>query len=170
MFYSVDVPKMMKACQTKKCSLPHWVEYQLSSLEKSSILAGVNEFLNKKGGRKQFANITADVVITEELLDCVSFQSILSKAPFDPEEADVLAIDVEGFDAPVMLESFKLPGLEPDLIIFEWKSTIKFFKKEFNEVMDTLSRRGYKLNCEKSESSGDWGCHRGGQDVIAHKP
>lgn len=52
------------------------------------------------------------------------------------------------------------PGLEHN-------GTIVSFKKEFNEVMDTLSRTGYNINCEKSES-GDWGCHRGrGQDLIA---
>lgn len=166
-FYSVDVPKMMQASKTENYKLPHWVEYQLSSLEKSSIRRGVRGFLRGREGRKHFTNVTANDLIVEEMLDCVSFESIFSKASFGPGEVDVLAIDVEGFDAPVMLESFKLPGLEPNLIIFEFKITIDIFKNEFNEVMDTLSRRGYITNCEKSES-GDWRCH-GGQDVIARK-
>lgn len=76
------------------------------------------------------------------------------------EEVEVLAVDVEGYDAQVVLESFKVQGFELDLVIFEWKIAIQLFKNKFNEVMETLHRRVYITNCKRPES-GDWACHGG---------
>jgi len=183
LFYSVDTQKLKQASTSSTINLPHWVEYQLASLEKTSILTGLKYYLLQKS--KQFQkNVNAEEFIVKEYMNCVSFQQILAISSMAAKEIQVLAIDVEGYDANIMIESFKVPGLEPNLIIFEWKSTINLFPKEFNLVMETLHERGYTTNCKQVESDtksnslrvndagSDWSCGGklgGGQDVYARK-
>jgi len=173
LFYSLDTEKLKKASNSS--NLPHWVEYQLASLKKDSILSGLDFYLKSAIQRGHFEqNTNAEDYIVEEYMDCVSFETILANSPMRIEEVQVLAIDVEGYDANVMLESFKVPELQPNLIIFEFKSAVKLFPKEFNRVIETLHNRGYSSNCRKfirtidAENKSDWKCGPG-QDVYAYK-
>ena len=145
-FYTVDVDKIKNASRTPNLRLPHWVAYQISGLEKRTTHDGLAYYL--KLHRDHFkGNVTASEFIQEISLECVSFRTIVARAPFDAREVDVLAVDVEGFDAHVLLASFAVPGLEPPLVVFEAKSAALLFPDKFDEVLDTLHGRGYETNC-----------------------
>lgn len=160
-FNLVDTDKLSRVF-LKEELLPHWVRYQISSLDKESTVAGIAHYLKKKG--QGHLNNASDFVV-EKKMDCISFEQIIDKVRIAAEEVEVLAIDTEGYDAIIMLESFKVVGLLPQIIIFEWKSAIKLYPKEFSDVLDTLKKRGYMFNCEKGEEG--WKPCTGGQDVIA---
>jgi len=145
-FYTVDVDKIKHASRTPGLRLPHWVAYQISSLEKNSTRDGLAHYL-RTSPPHFWGNETASEFIQEISLECVSFRTILARAPFDARDVDVLAVDVEGFDAHVLLESFAVPGLEPPLVVFEAKSAALLFPDKFDEVLDTLHGRGYETNC-----------------------
>ena len=170
-FYILDASRFKAAINATNTNfaLPHWVEYQLASLDKESIQNGVAFYI--KTVLKKQHSIQAEDFIIEESLKCVSFSTILTQSSMRPEEVNVLAVDVEGYDAHVILESFKMPHLEPDIIIFEHKSAMNLFPTEFNEVMKVLEQRGYQTNCNQSKSSGgnpSWVCSDK-QDVWARK-
>ena len=46
-FYGDDVDKLKAANVTRNLSLPHWVEYQISSLERKSTLQGLNRYFRE---------------------------------------------------------------------------------------------------------------------------
>lgn len=113
-FYSVDTDKLRAAASTTgTLKLPHWVEYQIGSLAKASALRGLSSYLSNSG-RRHFASINAEDFLREEQLECVSLLGILERAGMQAEEVEVLAVDVEGYDAHVVLGSFDVPGLEPE--------------------------------------------------------
>ena len=104
-FYGDDVDKLKAANVTRNLSLPHWVEYQISSLERKSTLQGLNRYFRE--ARRHFPEtVASEVFLKEDLLDCVSFETILAKSNMRAERVNVLAVDVEGFDPHVLLQSF----------------------------------------------------------------
>jgi len=180
-FYSVDAEKLKAA--RKVHQLPHWVEYQIGSLDKSSTLGGLEYYLeqNTLPATATTAGAlppTASDFVREDLLECVSLSQLLLTTPpgsssssgLRPHEVQVLAVDVEGYDANVVLQSFDVPGLEPELIVFEVKSAIHLFPSEFRAVMETLHQRGYETtNCFPSPNTpSEWKCGAD-QDVWARK-
>lgn len=168
-FYSPDIDKMKEKTTRQNLTIPHWVEYQIGSLEEKSVLRGLRGWMHYKVNGAFPRGLSAKDFVRQESIDCISLASIITQSSLTADEIGVLAIDVEGFDAPVMLESLKVPGLEPDKIVFEHKSTTTFFPEEFNTVMETLEARGYKLDCHRdSKATGGWRCG-GGQDVHAVK-
>ena len=162
-FYSPNLDKIRKSAGIK--NIPHWVEYQIGSLEKESPSTGLSFFFQE---RHVSVKSVQDFIL-QEAINCISMASIITQSSLEADEIGLLAVDVEGFDAPLVLESFKIPGLEPDRVVFEHKSTINFFPDEFNTVMETLMARGYKFNCHRDpKAKGGWKC-TGGQDVVAVK-
>eukprot|EP00751_Fragilariopsis_kerguelensis_P042320 CAMPEP_0171021626 /NCGR_PEP_ID=MMETSP0736-20130129/30788_1 /TAXON_ID=186038 /ORGANISM="Fragilariopsis kerguelensis, Strain L26-C5" /LENGTH=412 /DNA_ID=CAMNT_0011459985 /DNA_START=112 /DNA_END=1350 /DNA_ORIENTATION=- len=199
-FYSVDADKIRSAAHRNNItdlSLPHWVEYQIGSLERSSTVQGLRAYVHHHP--HVFRGSGYRMFVKEEVLPCVSFPQILAAAThaggggggnnLQPEEVQVLAVDVEGYDAHIVLESFQVPGLEPELIVFEYKIAIDLFPVEFRAVMETLHQKGYETNCApivssatsadaqgdnhnhnntRSTSASGWECS-GNQDVWARK-
>ena len=154
-FHSPDVDKLMKASTTKDLQLPHWVQYQLSSLDRRTVRDGLSYYLRKEGKHFFDANATrAEDFVTTEALACASFDAILAEAPlFRAQEVQLLAVDVEGHEVHVLLESFKVEGLEPALILFEVKSGKKMYPREFDRAMDILrDERGYMSSCRKRDA------------------
>ena len=161
-FYS---PNLDKIRESGIKNIPHWVEYQIGSLEKESLSRGLFFFLRD---RHVSVKSKQDFIL-QETINCISMASIITQSSLEADEIGLLAVDVEGFDAPLVLESFKIPGLEPDRVVFEHKSTTTLFPDEFNMVMETLMARGYKFNCHRDpKAKGGWNC-TGGQDVVAVK-
>ena len=167
-FYSPNIDKIKEKTTHPNLVIPHWVRYQIGSLEEKSVIEGLNSWmLDRKDAFP--SELSPEDFVRKESIDCISLASIITQSSLTADEIGVLAIDVEGYDAPVMLESFKVPGLEPDKVVFEHKSTTTFFPEEFNTVMETLEARGYKLDCHRDpNAAGGWKC-TGGQDVHAVK-
>ena len=144
---------------------PHWLKYQLSSLEKDSITGGVRGFL-KARKRKE----SPEKYIAEKKIECVPFARIISKySVVGPEDVDVLAIDVEGFDAKILSEALDVPGLLPGVIVFEQKIVASLFPSELQAILTRLEQNGYSTgDCKRAntgDASGPFKCQEA--DVIA---
>lgn len=122
---------------------PHWVLYQISSLEKNSTMTGLNFYFQQK----RVTDKNAEDYISSMKIPCTPFAKILQSGNFEPKDVDVLAVDVEGHDANVLLEALKLPGFSPDMIIFESKGSQALFPDELEQVFQILDQRGYTTNC-----------------------
>jgi len=159
-FYHPNIDKLK---ETGIQNIPHWVQYQIGSLEQKGVYMGLDSFMRDR----RIPGNAHDFII-QESIDCISLASIITQSSLAADEIGLLAVDIEGFDAPLVLESFKIPGLEPDVVVFEHKWTTLFFAEEFNTVMETLEARGYKLNCDRDpKAKGGWKCT--GSDVLAVK-
>lgn len=157
-FYYPNIDKLKEKSTEQNLQIPHWVQYQIGSLEQKSTIDGLQYWLTNR--RRVFPSaLSADEFILQESISCISLASVITQSSLAADEIGVLAVDVEGFDAPVVLESFKVPGLEPDVIVFEHKSTTTFSPEEFNTVMETLEARGYKLDCHQDpKAKAGWKC------------
>lgn len=162
-FFIVDDQKLESEIKIRR--LPHWVRYQISSLNRESIESGLAYFFRIKQLTKTH-NI--DYYIKIQKIDCTSVEDIMSSHDIDAAEVDVVAIDTEGYDAHIMLQILKVANLKPHTIIFEYKSAINLYPIEFEEVMKGLESRGYITNCpEIMGSSGGQRKCKDQQDVIA---
>jgi len=161
-FFIVDDQKLESETKT---ILPHWVKYQISSLNRQSVVSGLAYFFLLNQLTKTY-NI--DDYIKIQKIDCTSVEDIMSSHDIDAAEVDVVAIDTEGYDAHIMLQILKVANLKPHTIIFEYKSAINLYPIEFEEVMKGLESRGYITNCpEIMGSSGGQRKCKDQQDVIA---
>lgn len=136
---------------------PHWVLYQLSSLSKDSILAGLGFFLRKRKPKHPLEAYISSIVI-----ECASVASIISDRGWNQrDDVDVLAVDVEGFDTKVVSRALDDKML-PSLIVFEQKGAARLFPGELEALLHRLEDLGYTHDfCGKKP-----GC-RQADDVVA---
>jgi hypothetical protein len=142
---------------------PHWVRYQLSSLNLESVITGIRGFLSqmRKGGK--FKGSRARTYIQNVTIACTPFLAVLEQGGFAPRDVDVLAVDTEGYDAKVVTNALQVPGFLPRTIIFEVKGLPV---DERDALLDILEERGYSTDCPKVGGVRVKKCPE--QDVTAH--
>ena len=130
---------------------PHWVKYQLSSINRESIVSGLRLFLKRRGLSPE----DAELYIEPLKVACSPLSSILLRNGVkDFRDVDVLAIDAEGYDAHILMDTLEGSSeLTPRVIVFEQKVAAGLYPEKLNAVLDLLSARGYQFDCDKTNRS-----------------
>eukprot|EP00531_Pseudo-nitzschia_arenysensis_P015806 CAMPEP_0116145190 /NCGR_PEP_ID=MMETSP0329-20121206/16442_1 /TAXON_ID=697910 /ORGANISM="Pseudo-nitzschia arenysensis, Strain B593" /LENGTH=343 /DNA_ID=CAMNT_0003640741 /DNA_START=149 /DNA_END=1177 /DNA_ORIENTATION=+ len=154
--YYPDIDKLHQAMKTSN-ELPFWILYMLAKRKRSDTEEGLSHFFSLR--KSLFPDgVQASDFIKEDSMDCISIQSIIANSHMDATDIGVLVMNADGYDPLLLLDSFKIPGLDPDTVLFDWRNSQNRFPEEASEVMNTLLKRGYNIDsfCRKNGAGGTW--------------
>lgn len=160
-FYLINITMLLEDYP----SAPHWVKYQISSLEYESISRGAGAFVqnNRRRSVNKDNNRTAADYIYPTKMTCQSYQDLLNGSGWlqvaqqqsahqnlkKKRVVDVVAIDTEGYDSEVIrdivLNTPRSLTLLPRIIVFEQKG---LKNDDLVDILQLLYKSGYTTDCD----------------------
>ena len=144
-FYTINTTMLLHDCP----HAPHWLLYQLSSLSRSSIDAGLHVFYRDPRKRRKCGPSTpytnGSQYVVQQSVSVVTFAQLLHQNHLTPADVDVLVVDAQGYDAAILTQAFAAsPFLFPRVVIFEHNQLRPDVK---NSTIVMLESKGYATDC-----------------------
>lgn len=141
-FWAVNASKLHQ--DFRGSPLPHWLLYQLGSLDRDTVERNAQSFIRTLNTTRP----TSDYLYSM-FLPSHSLRTILQKYSIAPQSVNVLALDTEGHDAAILTQALAIPRFLPARIIFEQKTVYQQDPSALDSVKELLTSRGYTLDCNR---------------------
>lgn len=118
---------------------PHWAKYELSSMSKQEVTQHwktLQEFVHSE---EEFSKY-----VEEEKVDCLTPADLMKRHTIQPAAVDLLEVDAEGYDGPIVTSFLGVDGFDPEIIIFE---ACHLTDDVLSDVLTLLVSRGYVHDC-----------------------